>query len=132
MSVIAELLGYAAVSVVALCADVLLLQFLVEQAGWHYQPASALAFVAGASIAYLISVRFVFRSRRLSNRTLEFSVFVALGMVGLVVNAAVLFVEVSLLGVSLLPAKLVAAVCTFGANFTLRRSYLFSPTRSVP
>ena len=125
-----QVLGYAAVSAVALAIDVSVLQSLVRIAGWHYLIASAFAFSAGAVVAYLLSVRFVFEAHRVSSRPLEFGYFVVLGFVGLLVNAGALFIAVSAAGLSLLTAKLFAAVCTFATNFTLRRQLLFSPSRA--
>jgi putative flippase GtrA len=127
---ILELLGYGLVSAAALAVDIAVLRLLVEQAGWHYLPASALSFITGAGVAYILSVRFVFRNRQLSNRPLEFAYFLALGVAGLLVNTAVLSLAISVVGLGLVAAKLVAAVCTFAANFTLRRTLLFSPARS--
>ncbi len=40
------------------------------------------------------------------------------------------FVAVSAAGLGLMTGKLVAAVCTFATNFTLRRQLLFSPSRA--
>jgi putative flippase GtrA len=124
-----EMTGYAAVSAAALAVDTMVLRTLVVNANWHYLPASALAFLTGAGVAYLLSVRFVFRFRQLSSRTLEFGYFVGLGVVGLLINAAALSVAISAAGFGLLTAKLFAAVCTFATNFTLRRKLLFSPWR---
>jgi len=117
-------------SAVALVADTSVLYALVNLAGWHYLPASLLAFTAGAAVAYLLSVRFVFRFRQLRNPSLEFVSFVTLGLVGLLVNAAALFVAISAVGLGLITAKLFATGCTFAANFTLRRQLLFSPPKA--
>jgi len=80
--------------------------------------------VAGASVAYALSVRFVFSAHRLCDRRLEFTWFVALGLVGVAINLLVLYVTVGRLGVDLVFAKAMAACCTFCANFTLRRQLL--------
>ena len=125
-----QVFGYGLVSVLALGVDVAILQGLVTMAGWHYLLASALAFSAGAAVAYVLSVRFVFESHRVSNRSLEFGYFVGLGLAGLLVNAGALFIGVSAAGLSLVTAKLFAAGCTFVTNFTLRRQLLFSPSRA--
>lgn len=122
-------MGYALASAVALAADTSVLALLVRQAGWHYLPASAVAFTTGALVAYLLSVRFVFRARVVRNRTLELGYFVSLGLAGLLVNSATLFVAVGAAGLGLISAKMIAAACTFATNFTLRRSLLFSPPR---
>jgi putative flippase GtrA len=76
-------------------------------------------------------VSFVFRSRRVDNRALEFTYFVALGLAGMLVNAVVLSLAIAGLGLDLMPAKLLAAICTFFSNFLLRRTLLFSSTRTV-
>ena len=86
---------------------------------------SALSFTAGATIAYWLSVRFVFSAHRLRNRKLEFVSFVLLGLAGLAVNSLALFIAVGKLGIDLLLAKGLAAGCTFFINFTLRRQLLF-------
>ncbi len=126
----AEMFGYGVVSAVALAVDISILQSLVKLAGWHYLVASTFAFSAGAAVAYVLSVRFVFESHRLGSQALEFGYFVALGLAGLLVNAGALFVAVSAAGLDLVTAKLCAAVCTFATNFTLRRQLLFSPSRA--
>jgi putative flippase GtrA len=123
-----ELFGYGLASAAALAIDISILQALVYLAGWHYLPASAVAFICGSAVAYLLSVRFVFRFRQVENGALEFGYFVGLGAAGLAVNAAALFVSISAAGLNLFTAKLVAAACTFGTNFALRRQLLFAPT----
>jgi putative flippase GtrA len=120
-----EAAKYAAASAVALAVDAGLLLSLTRYAGWHYLFAGSLSFLAGASVAYVLSVRFVFSAHRLHSRKVEFTWFVALGLVGLAINALVLFVTVSRLGMDLVYAKAVAAGCTFLANFALRRQLLF-------
>ena len=125
-----EIGGYGLVSALALAVDTSVLYACVNVAGWHYLPASVLAFSAGAVVAYVLSVRFVFRFRQLHNASVEFASFVALGLVGLLVNAAALFVGISTVGLGLITAKMFAAGCTFAANFTLRRQFLFSPPKA--
>jgi putative flippase GtrA len=129
-SLLSEAFGYGLVSALALAVDMCLLRSLVEWAGWHYLPASAVAFSSGATVAYLLSVRFVFPARKLHNPYLEFASFVGLGLAGLLVNAAALFVAISAIGLGLITAKLLAAGCTFATNFTLRRQFLFTPPKA--
>jgi putative flippase GtrA len=125
-----EACGYGLVSAVALGVDMSVLNALVKWAGWHYLVASAVAFAAGATVAYLLSIRFVFPLRKLHNPSLQFVWFVALGLAGLMVNAAALFVAISAVGLGLNAAKILAAGCTFLTNFTLRRQLLFSSPKA--
>jgi putative flippase GtrA len=125
-----EVGGYAAVSLIALAVDTAVLYAFVNGAGWNYLAASVPSFAAGASVAYLLSIRWVFRFRQLPNRSLEFASFVALGLAGLLVNAAALSVAIGAAGLGLITAKVLAAGCTFATNFTLRRQLLFVPPKA--
>jgi putative flippase GtrA len=120
-----EVAKYAGASTVALSVDVGLLLALTHYAGWHYQLAAMASFLAGTSVAYFLSVRFVFSTHRLQDRRVEFIWFVLLGVVGVGINSLVLYLTASRLGMDLLYAKAVAACCTFVANFGLRRQVLF-------
>jgi putative flippase GtrA len=124
-----ELVGYALASGAALAVDMAILASLVKLAHWPYLLAASLSFFSGATVAYLLSVKFVFRHRQVGKRPLEFSYFVGLGLLGLAVNAATLFVAVSGAGLDLMLAKLLAAAATFLTNFTVRRQMLFAPAR---
>lgn len=125
-----ETFAYGLVSVVALGVDTSVLYSLVTWAGWHYLAAAMVAFAAGASVAYALSVRFVFPVHKLRNRYAEFISFVTLGLAGLAVNTAALFLAKSAVGLGLITAKLLAAGCTFATNFTLRRQLLFTPPKA--
>ena len=129
--VIREAFKYGLVSGVALGVDMGVLHALVNGFGWHYLVASTVAFLAGATVSYLLSVRFVFATRTLDNPYLECIAFFTLGLVGLAVNAGALFIAIGTVGLGLTAGKLIAAGCTFAANFALRRRLLFTPTRSV-
>ena len=126
-----EVLGYGLVSGAALGVDMGVLHGLVNGFGWHYLLASAIAFLAGATVSYLLSVRFVFSTRNLHNPYLECIAFFTLGLVGLAVNAGAMFIAIGTVGVGLTAGKLFAAGCTFATNFALRRRLLFTPTRSA-
>lgn len=123
---ILELLSYAAASAAALAVDVSVLALLVSQAGWGYLPAACVSFTVGGVFLYFISIRFVFRFRRITHRALELPLFVALGLAGLVVNAAVMFVAIESAHLHYLLAKGAAAGCTFATNFVLRRRLMFA------
>ena len=124
---LSELFGYAIASAVALGVDIGILKALVSFAGWHYLIAATVSFMSGAVVAYALSVKLAFGARRLKSRSVELLTFIALGVVGLAVNAVVIWTCVNGIGVALLQAKLIAAVCTFFTNFSVRRALLFSP-----
>jgi putative flippase GtrA len=118
---------YGAASAAALAVDMGVLQFLTTVFKLHYLLAATISFVSGGVVLYTLSVTFVFKFRRIENRTLELSVFLALGLVGLVINSAVIYVAVVTWHVPVLAGKLVAAGFTFSTNFMLRRLLVFAP-----
>ena len=89
-----EVVAYGLATLVAFSLDIGLLTLLVSRLGIHYAVAAALSFVAGGVLLYALCVRFVFRMRRVANRTLELSYFVALGIAGLVVQTVVIAVGI--------------------------------------
>jgi len=120
-----ELLGYGAASACALIVDVFVLWSLVHFFSWGYLPAATSSFLVGAIVAYQLSTTIAFKQHRLASRKTEFVSFVAIGGVGLVVNTAVIFIGVNVLGLHYLIAKCVAAGFTFTCNFIARRQILF-------
>jgi putative flippase GtrA len=124
-NLISETAKYAAASAVAWLADTGLLLALTRHAGWHYLIAAAVSFMVGAVVAYTLSVKFVFNAHRMHNRELEFAGFVLIGLAGLAMNMLTMFIAHGKLGIDLVPAKGLAAGCTFLTNFVLRRQLLF-------
>jgi putative flippase GtrA len=124
-SLLREAAKYAAASAVAFLVDTGLLLALTRYAGWHYLIAAAVSFAVGATIAYALSVKFVFSAHRLRNRELEFASFLLIGLVGWGLNILLLFIAHGKLGIDLFLAKGLAAGCTLVTNFALRRQLLF-------
>ena len=120
-----EALGYAAASACALLADMAILWALVHFGSWGYLPAATTSFLAGSLVAYELSVKIAFKQHRLLDRRAEFASFVAVGAVGLSVNAVVIFVAVNYWALHYMIAKCIAAGFTFTCNFMVRRQLLF-------
>jgi putative flippase GtrA len=127
---IREALGYTTVSAFGLLIDVTLLWILVRFFSWWYLGAATASFSAGLLVGYALCVTLVFRYRRLKDRRLELASFAAIGVVGLPINATVIFIGVKYLGLHYLIAKCVAAGFTFIWNFAARRQLLFVPPRA--
>ncbi|MFI4891466.1 MAG: GtrA family protein [Steroidobacterales bacterium] len=125
--VLREAIGYMTASAIALGVDVCILAVLVQVFHWGTLTAATTSFLAGACVAYALSVRFVFKQHRLRNRRAEFAGFVAIGAIGVVVNAAVIYMAADVFGLHFLVAKGIAAGFTFSCNFVARRQILFVP-----
>jgi putative flippase GtrA len=120
-----ELILYGLVSAIALLVDLALLTLLTSL-GVHYLVAATISFLSGGVVAYFLSVRFVFSHHRMQVRSVEAMAFIALGLVGLVMNTMVMAIVVGKAGASVIVGKAAAACCTFGVNFLLRKLVLFT------
>jgi putative flippase GtrA len=119
-----EFSGYGVASVAALSVDMGLLWSFVH-VGINYILASVASFTAGAAVAYWLSITLAFRRHRLRDRRVELLGFVAIGMMGLIINTSVIYTAVQVLGLHYMLAKSAAAGFTFAFNFIVRRQLLF-------
>jgi putative flippase GtrA len=124
-----ESLVYALGSAAGFAVDVALLAGLVEFGGLHYLVAATISFLAGTAVVYWVSIRHAFSHRRIADRRREFTVFTAIGLLGIAVNLGIMAAMVEGFSVHYLVAKLAAAGASFCANFGLRRWMLFSRRR---
>jgi putative flippase GtrA len=122
---IKEAFGYGAASACALIVDMGILWVLVHFFSWGYLTAATTSFMAGAIVAYVLSIRLAFKQHRLRDRRAEFAGFVGIGTAGLAINAGVISIAVRYFGLHYLVAKCVAAGFTFICNFIARRQILF-------
>jgi putative flippase GtrA len=120
-----EAIGYTAASVCALAVDMTILWILVHFLSWQALPAATASFLAGAVVAYEMSIRIAFRQHRFQDRRTELVSFIAIGTVGLGINAVVIALAVKCAGVHFMLAKGMAAGFTFAWNFIARRQLLF-------
>ena len=122
-----EVGAYGLCTVAAFALDFGLLTAMVSWFGVHYLVASIISFALGGVFLYLLAIRFVFRYRRVTNQPLELTYFIAIGILSLGVQTAVMVIVVQNLHLHYLIAKIGAAACTFFVNFVLRRLVLFTP-----
>jgi putative flippase GtrA len=116
---------YFLVSLIALATDFGLLYILREGLGLEILTANAISFSTGAFVAYVGSVRWVFRHRRLNRPYREFLVFFVIGLGGLAVNEAVLWGFTAFSGLPWQISKGFAAGSSFVFNFVVRKWLLF-------
>jgi putative flippase GtrA len=115
-----EFARYFVCSALALAADASMYRVALHL-GAAYQFAAVIGFVAGVSIAYLLSVRWAFKQRSVTNPQIEFLIFLGIGIAGLALTEALLWFQISVCGSSPMIAKLLAAVGVFMFNFGARK-----------
>jgi len=123
---IAQLLKSVLVSLVAFAIDFAILVALTEAAGLHYLLSAALSFLVGATVSWALSVIWVFPVRRFSSKAVEYLLFIAVGVVGLGLNEALLWVFTEPLGIFYMASKVIAAALIFFWNFGARKLILFA------
>ena len=121
-----EAVGYGLASAIALAADAGILFVLVHFFGWWYLAAATVSFTVGVAVTYVLSVTLVFERRRVESRRVEFAAFAAVGVLGLLINNAVIYLGVRHFRLHYMVAKAVAALFTFAGNFLARRQLLFA------
>lgn len=121
---------YFAASLLALAIDTGTLSLCLRALHLSLAYSATLGFIAGACVAYLLSILWVFKARAFgSNPVLEFLTFVGIGVAGLGITQCVLWVGVTELGFLAEAVKLAAAVITFFFNYMARKTLLFATTR---
>lgn len=126
-----EFVRYGVASALALVGDFGTLVALTELAGVHYLTSAAIGFGVGIVITYLLSVRWVFASRRLANAHAERAIFLLIGLGGLAINHVVMFGLTELALVPYALSKFGSVGLVFSFNFILRKLLLFKTARTA-
>ena len=117
---------YAAAAAAALAVDFGVYSGLIRLGGVPYLAAAPVGFALGLATIYVLSVRWVFGTRRFGDARVEFAIFAAIGLAGLALNQLVLYAAVEGARLSYEAAKIVSAGIVFGFNFGLRKLLLFT------
>jgi putative flippase GtrA len=121
-----RLLAYAGVSVAALLADTgcyLALCWL----GAAPAMGGGLGYIVGLALHYVLSVTYVFDAQETGKGHQRlFAEFVASGLAGLALTIGAIAMGTGVLGLSLLPAKMIAVAASFIAVYVMRTSLVFA------
>lgn len=121
---IVQFASFASAGALGTIAHYLVLLGLVSIFLAHPVTASILGSLAGAMVNYLLSHHWVFRSKRNHSETL--SKFVAVGGLGLVLNAAIMYVLVTIASIHYLLAQIAATGIVLLWNFLGNRFWTFA------
>ena len=103
-----------------------LLLFLLETAGMHYLPASALSFTVGITCNFLLTKYFAFKAVDATvSPPAEVAVFVAISVGGLVLTTLLMYFFTSHLQVYFMVSKLISSILVFFWNFLGRKILLY-------
>ena len=116
---------YFGVAVICLGVDTGTLFVLTEYAGIHYQISTFVGYSLGMVLNYLLSISWVFKTKRLTNRQVEFSIFIIIGLVGMVINQGIMWLCTDLLGVYFVLSRFISAGIGYTWKFIARKYILF-------
>jgi putative flippase GtrA len=120
-----QLFRYTFVGGAAFIADFGILYILTEYFKIHYLISAGISFILGLLINYFLSVKWVFNSRAMKNRTLEFLLFTLIGLIGLGLNELFLWILTDVLLIYYLLSKIFTAIIVYFWNFFARKFLLF-------
>ena len=126
-SLIEQFLKFGVVGIVAFIVDYGILLFLSQGLGWDPVLSSVISFVVSVVVNYVGSMHFVFERRDDLSRRREFSMFVVLSAIGLVINSACIWVGTGIFGsgaLSVSVTKVVATIIVSAWNFVSRKHWL--------
>lgn len=118
---------YLAVSALALAADMLSFLALL-QTGMVAAAASALGYIVGIAVHWVLSSRLVFRTgvaARGAARLRQKGLFLGAGLIGLALTATIVGLGVAA-GVMPILAKCAAVVVSFQATYIARKTFVFA------
>ena len=87
-----QILKFGLVGIFCFFIDYGLTIGLTNNMGVHYLISKFIGFVVSAIVNYILSIKFVFTRKKEMDRKKEFSVFLILSAVGLVINEIVMFI----------------------------------------
>lgn len=120
-----QLFRYTFVGGFAFLVDFGLLYVLTEYAHFHYLVSATISFIAGLVVNYLLSTAWVFTRSSFQNKKVEFLLFAAIGVVGLLINNLCLWLLSSVIGIWYMISKIITTVVTYLWNFFARKFILF-------
>jgi putative flippase GtrA len=115
---------YVFVGGIAFVADASLL-YLSSLLGIHYLICTAMAFVVGLIVNYLLSKIFVFTEKAKTGAIIEFVIYAVIGVIGLVITELLMWLFTDIVGIYFMLSKIITAIIVLVWNFLTRKFTLY-------
>lgn len=119
-----QIVKFGAVGVVCFGIDYGLMILLTEFGGLNYLLSSGISFSVSVVVNYLLSMCFVFRSKKNCNKAKEFIIFAALSITGLMLTEALMWAGVERLGLHYMFSKVAVTGIVMVYNFVTKKIFL--------
>lgn len=120
----AQLVRFGIVGVIAFVIDYVIMIALTELVGINYLISSGISFTISVIVNYILSITMVFQPKKDANKTKEFIIFVILSVIGLGLNQLLMYVQVDLLSIYYMIAKIIATGIVMVYNFISRKIFI--------
>jgi putative flippase GtrA len=121
-----QLTRYGLVGLAALVFDYLILVLLTEYAHINHLSSAVAGFLVGLLVNYSLAIKFVFKESKLDDKRKEFFIFSIIGVFGLLLTIALMWLLTDFFSVHYTVSKAVAVVIVFFSNFYARKIILFN------
>ena len=121
---IAQLFRFGIVGAVVFVIDYGLMILLTELFHVNYLVSATISFTVSVIFNYFASMRYVFTSKEGMGRRREFSIFVTLSIIGLVINGVLMWVGTDFLSIDYRIIKIAVTGVVMVWNFTTRKVFL--------
>lgn len=137
MKLLTQIFKFAIVGGISFVIDFLVYGFTCNVLHIHYIIAGILGFTISVIANYILSMKFVFASKENMSKQSEFTIFVVLSVIGLILNSVILYICIDLIYINWpwiqifvdieamnLIAKVVATGIVMVYNFVTRKIFL--------
>ena len=121
---IRQIIRFGFVGGTAFVIDFGVFWILTEFAGINYLLSNIIAFTVSVIYNYILSIYWVFDTKKTGNKVFEAVVFIVLSVVGLGINEAIIWLCVDKLTLHSLLSKIIATAIVMVYNFITRKLFL--------
>ncbi len=94
---------------------------LVNYLSINYLISAAIAFFISVLVNYYLSTSWVFNQSQIENRAIEFNLFLAISIVGLIFTEILLYIFTDICSINYLISKIISSILVLFWNFSARR-----------
>jgi len=123
---IIQFLQYILVGGVCTSIDFVILYLLTTQGGIHYLISSSISFSIAVLLNWLLCTFWVFHYHKIKQQSKEFMYYVLISLVGLLINASLMWFFTEICDIWFMFSKLFSACVTLFYNFFARKILLHS------